>query len=187
MVCQLCYRTKLGTICYGEPQYGEGEAVIQLNDLPSNSVIFAIICNTDYIYTGETQRKTHYYYHLRMGENAYAPASPNYKWYKYRQNITDPTFTGIRDFMEADNEAAAFAVRPARTLVRAGEQLPLAFSGVQSWQIPVQLYNAAGTLVYQHSFLRDGVLPLPANLTPGMYILRALDHGQTATAKIVVK
>ncbi len=186
MVCQLAYKTLRGKIWYGEPLYGEGEATIKLNELPSNSVIFAIICNTDYIYTGETQRKTHYYYHLRMGENAYMPASPNYKWYKYRQNITDSTFDGIQDFTASD-EAAEFAVRPARTVVHAGEQLPLAFSGVQSWQIPVQLYNAGGSLIYQHSFLRDGVLPLPTTLTPGLYILRAMDHGQTATAKIIVK
>jgi hypothetical protein len=187
MVCQLCYKTKRGKIWYGEPLYGEGEATILLNESPANGVIIAVVCNTDYIYTGETLRKTHFNYHLFMGENAYKPATPSLKWYKNRQNISDPTFTGIDDFTAASTEAAEFALRPERTTVRAGEQLPLSFSGVQSWQIPVQLYNAAGSLIYQHSFLRDGVLPLPANLAPGMYILRAMDHGQQATAKIIVK
>ena len=187
MVCQLCYKTKRGKVWYGEPLYGEGEATILLNESPANGVIIAVVCNTDYIYTGETLRKTHFNYHLFMGENAYKPATPSLKWYKNRQNISDPTFTGIDDFTAASTEAAEFALRPERTTVRAGEQLPLSFSGVQSWQIPVQLYNAAGSLIYQHSFLRDGVLPLPANLAPGMYILRAMDHGQQATAKIIVK
>ena len=50
----------------------------------------------------------------------------------------------------------------------------------------IELYNAAGSLIYQHSFLRDGALPLPANLAPGMYILRAQDRNQTATARIIV-
>lgn len=186
MVCQLCYKTKRGNIWYGEPVYGEGEATILLNELPANAVIIAVVCNTDYIYTGDLQRKTHFNYHLFMGENAYKPASPNYKWYKYYQNITDPTFTGIEDFTQEAVVSSEFAIRPAQTVVTAGSQLPLTFCGVESWQIPVQIYNAAGSLVYQHSFLRDGVLPLPANLSPGLYILRALDHGKQATAKIVV-
>ena len=196
MVCQLCYRTKKGNVHYGQPLEGAGEASILLTEEPANGIIIAVICNTDYIYTGETLRKTHFDYRLRMGENAYKPASPNYKWYKYAQTIKDATYdyTGItvpegspEGASEFGDPTVEFAIRPAHTLVRAGESLPLTLTAVQNWQVPVQLLTATGQLLEQRSFLRNGDFPLPTSLTPGIYILRAMDGRRQATARIMVR
>lgn len=191
MVCQLCYRTKKGNVHYGQPLEGAGEASILLAEAPANGVVIAVICNTDYIYTGEALRKTHFDYRLRMLQNAYQPASPTYKWYKYAQTIKDATYnyTAIsvpKGNTEEGDPAVTFDIRPARTLVRAGEALPLTLTAVQSWQVPVQLLTATGQLVEQRSFLRNGDFPLPASLAPGIYILRAIDGHRQATARIMV-
>ena len=82
--------------------------------------------------------------------------------------------------------AATFGIHPARTLVRAGEALPLRLTAVQSWQVPVQLLTATGKLVEQRSFLRNGDFPLPPSLAPGIYILRAIDGRRQATARIMI-
>ena len=189
MTCQLCFRTKAGKVYYGEPLEGEGTATIKLYEAPANGVVIAVICNTDYIYTGETLRKTHFDYRLRMKDNAYKPAAPNYKWYKYAKSIKDATYdyTPVERLKADTDEAATFAIVPARTVVRAGERLPLTITCVHSWQIPVQLYNAAGQLLHQQSLLRSGDFELPDMLPAGIYVLRTTDGHRQATARIVVQ
>lgn len=196
MVCQLCYRTADGQIFYGEPIKGRSmrdvEVSMLMPEAPANGVVIAVITNTDYIYQSDQTRKKHHCYHLKMGKNVWQPASPNYKWYKYAEGIRDAAFnyTGIEE-MAADADQAAqqahFAVTPAYTVVHAGEELPLTFSAVGEWQIPVQLISASGQVIYQHSFLRNGNFPIPASATPGIYILRAISAGCQSTTRIVIQ
>ena len=195
MVCQLCYRTADGRIIYGEPVNGKRNNDVEVSMLmpeaPANGVVIAVITNTDYVYQGEQTRKAHYNYHLRMGDNVWQPASPNHKWYKWAERITDPSFdyTGIREMAAAaDNEAVdAFTMTPARTVVRAGERLWITMAGVDRWEVPVQICSAAGAVVYEQGFLRDGNLEVPASLRPGMYVIRAFCGKQTASAKLIVR
>lgn len=71
MSCQLCYRTEDGTTVYGEP-FSKGSYTMDFDKYkPANNVVFAVVCNLDYIYTGnENIRKNHYDYRLRLSSNA---------------------------------------------------------------------------------------------------------------------
>ena len=191
MVCILCYRTAQGKIYYSQPFNGrrgrDVEVSMLMPEAPANGVVLAVVVNTDYIYQGEQTRKAHYYYHIRMGQNVWQPASPKLKWYKYAQTIKDNTFdyTGI-DETPAE-ETVEFAVKPAHNAVRAGERLPVVITGADRWLVPVQIVSASGAVVYQQSFPRDGDLEVPASLRPGIYVLRAISGSKQSTAKLIVK
>lgn len=54
MSLQLCYRTKEGKTIYSQPVYA-GDCTISFGQgQPANGVIFAVICNSDYIFQGES-------------------------------------------------------------------------------------------------------------------------------------
>ena len=194
MVCQLCYRTADGRIIYGEPVNGKRNSDVEvamiMPEPPANGVVIAVITNTDYIYQGEATRKAHHNYHLRMGDNVWQPASPNYKWYKWSQTIRDNTFdyTGIREMAAAaSEEITAFTIHIAKPVVRAGEHVRVTMTGVDRWEVPVQICAASGAVVHTQGFLRDGELQVPASLTPGLYVVRAFCGGKQSAVKVVVK
>ena len=54
-------------------------------------------------------------------------------------------------------------------------------------QVPVRLYNQAGQLVSQQSFMRDGDYLIPSDIVPGIYVLQGLNGSQTSSVKITVK
>lgn len=188
MVCMLCYRTKQGKIFYSQPVEGEGEVVMRLQAQPANNVVIAVVCNTDYIYKGEQTRKQHFDYRLKMGDNIYQPAKAQLKWYNYRSTLRDQDFiTGIESAGGGQEEAARLAIVPKTTVVNRGDRLPLHISAVTQLQVPVRLYTYGGSLVYQQSFMRDGDFMVPTDIVPGMYIMQAVNGGETASVKIVVK
>ena len=187
MVAMLCYRTKKGDIYYSEPVQGEGDVLMRLVDEPANKVVILVVCNTDYIYKGEETRKAHFDYRLKMGDNVYQPAKAQLKWYDYSRTITDTEFiTGIADGAEWQ-EAARFKLEPLRTVVRRGESLPIHMTAVSQWQIPVQLYSQSGQLVYQQGFLHDGDFLVPADIAPGLYILKGVNGSESHSVKLVVR
>lgn len=187
MVAQLCYRTKKGAVYYSEPVYGEGDVLMKLKEQPANGVVILVVCNTDYIYIGEETRKKHFDYRVQMGENVFQPAKAQLKWYDYASTIRDTGFiTGVEVSTEAD-DAAKFTLTPARTVVSRGESLPLHITAVSHWQVPVQMFNQAGQLVYQQSFLHDGDFYIPADVSPGLYVLKASDGREKSSVKITVK
>jgi hypothetical protein len=81
MSCQLAYRDTSGNIYYGAP-VSSGACSIPLGNV-MNNVIVAVICNTDYIYSGETTRTAKYNYTLTMGAGVTGKANINTKWYNY--------------------------------------------------------------------------------------------------------
>lgn len=185
MVCQLAYRTARGKVYYSRPVEGEGDVVMQLKEVPANNVVIAIVCNTDYIYKGEETRKQHFDYRLKMGQNVYQPAKAQLQWYNYRKTLYDNTFTGI-DAPQEIEDKAEFALVPGKTVVRAGEDLPLTIRAAGRLHIQVRMYSASGTLVHAQSFMRDGNLNVPSQLSPGMYILQADNGSDKASVKIMV-
>ena len=186
MVCMLCYRTKQGKIYYSQPVEGEGDAVMRLQAQPANNVVIAVVVNTDYLYKGEATRKQHFDYRLKMGDNIYQPAKAQLKWYNYRATVRDQDFiTGLENVVA--EQPARFTIEPKTTVVGRGEPLPLHLSAVAQLQVPVRLYTYSGKLVCQQSFMRDGDFIVPANILPGMYILQAVNGGETASVKIIVK
>ena len=188
MVCMLCYRTKQGKIFYSQPVEGEGEVLMQLQGVPANNVVIAVVCNTDYVYKGEETRKQHFDYRLRMGQNVYQPAKAQLKWYNYRSVIRDQDFlSGIENAETPAADEVRFSLRPAHTVMSRGGQVWLNITAASQLQIPVRLIDSAGRVVCQQSLMRNGYYDIPADITPGLYILQALCNGQKASVKVVVK
>lgn len=185
MVCQLAYRTTRGRVYYSRPVEGEGDVVMQLKEVPANNVVIAIVCNTDYIYKGEETRKQHFDYRLKMGQNVYQPAKAQLQWYNYRKTLYDNTFSAI-DSVPAEDRGTEFAIVPSKTVVRAGEMLPLSIRAASSLYVPVRMYSAAGTLVHAQNFMRDGNFEIPSRLPSGLYILQADNGSDKASVKIMV-
>ena len=185
MVCMLCYRSKQGRLHYSYPVEGEGDVTMTISDKPANNVVIAVVCNTDYIYKGEQTRKQHFDYRLKMGQNIYQPAKAQLKWYNYRSTIRDNTFTAIESV--TSEEPVTFTIRPAKTVVRRGESLPMHITAASRLQVPVRLFDGSGRLVYSQSFLRDGDYHIPTNITPGIYIMQGINGKETSSVRIIVK
>ncbi len=81
MSCQLVYRDTSGNIHYGAP-VSSGVCSIPVANV-RNNVVVAVICNTDYIYYGESTRTAHYDYTITMGTGITGKANINTKWYDY--------------------------------------------------------------------------------------------------------
>jgi hypothetical protein len=81
MSCQLVYRDTSGNIRYGVP-VSSGACSIPLANV-RNNVVVAVICNTDYIYYGETTRTAKYNYTLTLGAGVTGKANIYTKWYDY--------------------------------------------------------------------------------------------------------
>lgn len=188
MECQLAFRSKRGKVYYSQPVQGAGEVTIELADVPANNVIIAVVCNTDYIYKGEATRKAHYDYRLKMMDNAYQPASSNYKWYNYRGLIVDKNFDKD-DYVSVApiEESVTFGFTTDKQVVKAGETLNVSFTGASQWMVQVRMFAMNGRNVYNQSLLRNGAYYIPADVEPGMYILQAQNGREMASVKIVVE
>lgn len=189
MECQLAYRSKRGKVYYSQPVQGAGEVSMELTDVPANNVIIAVVCNTDYIYKGEATRKAHYDYRLKMVENAYQPASSNYKWYNYRGLVIDKNFDK-NDYVSVDpleEEAVRFGFTLDKTRLKAGEAVNIEFTGASQWMVQVRMVGMDGRIVYAQSLLRDGAYHIPADVEPGMYVLQAQNGGEKASVKVIVE
>ena len=81
---QLCYRSEKGTPVYTRPTKGSASQTIRFGDRkPARGVIFAVICNLDYTYTGnEDIRKNRYDYRIRI-DGAAVPADIHTDWFNW--------------------------------------------------------------------------------------------------------
>jgi hypothetical protein len=79
MSCQLVYRDTSGNIRYSAP-VSSGTCTIPLSNV-KNNVVVAVICNTDYIYNGESTRTAHYDYRLTLGSGVTGTADINTQWF----------------------------------------------------------------------------------------------------------
>ncbi len=82
----LCYRATDGTPVYSEPITGEGTVTLRLDKTPSstsgNQMVFAVIVNTDYKFTGnENIRTKHFNYKLKLEEGLSGAGASNVKYY----------------------------------------------------------------------------------------------------------
>jgi hypothetical protein len=87
MSCQLCYRTKEGVTVYSQP-FSNGSLTLNFDKYkPANGVVFAVVCNLDYKFTGNTNiRKNHYDYRLKLSKNAHT-ANVYGKWFNWDQEL----------------------------------------------------------------------------------------------------
>lgn len=81
MTCQLLYRAKDGSIVYGVPAKG-GTCSLRLVKPVKNSVVIAVICNTDYRYEGDITRRRKFDYRLVPVSGIDGPADIYEKWWE---------------------------------------------------------------------------------------------------------
>ncbi len=90
----LCYKTASGTAHYSQMVYC-GEMALDITDTPANGIIFCVVCNTDYIYTGDEQRQHHWDYRIRLREGALGLADKDLKWYMNEKSIVENDYDDL--------------------------------------------------------------------------------------------
>lgn len=140
MTMRLCYRATDGTPVYGTP-VSSGTATLRLDKPPANSVVIAVICNTDYKYLGEATRKAHYDYRLKPVTGVTAAASVNTKWY----DVTLAYTTGVQDkpVRAPGKVASTFELR------REAGAVLVDYTLAKGGPVKLDLYSASGSLI-QH-------------------------------------
>lgn len=184
----LCYRTKNGD-CYYSQTVRCGNMSIDLTPGPANGVIFCVVVNTDYIYTGDAQRKHHWDYRLRFGSGALAVADPYIKWFFYENTLRDTEFeTGIqdveRDYAEITNTDG---VKILSGMIQAGQSLQLDLGGINPSDVTVRMVGISGVVVAGGRLESNGSFILPGNLPSGLYVLTFAYGENRDVVKIVVK
>lgn len=189
----LCYRTKSGECYYSQP-VSCGTMRIDLTKEPANRVIFCVIVNTDYRYTGDGQRKHHWDYRIRLGENALAIADTHLKWFFYENTIKDAIYdedkaVGIEDINQqptiADSNEAH--VKILTSVIRSGNTVQLQLDGVSASDVKVHMVGLSGVIVDAANLNSDGTYTMPTNLNSGLYIIKFTHHGKVDTYKVIVK
>lgn len=173
MRAQLCYRTKSGDIYYSQPVHC-GTLTMDMTDAePANGVIFCVVANTDYIYTGDAQRKKHFDYRIKLGENALATADPYKGWYFYENNIVDDDFeTGIESVQdESVKVTSKKGVLLGSGVFRGGDKLNITLNGVNAEDVQVHIVGLPGIIAANDNLTSQGTYTLPYNLPHGTYFI----------------
>jgi len=190
MRCQLCYRTSDGRTFYSQPVKDFGKMVLNwdASNAPANGVIFIVPCNTDYIFTGDAQRKKHWDYRIKFGRGAYAVADIYQKWYFYERTITDPTYdesivTGVEDVVAAKTHDDG-QIRILSSVLKGGQRLKLDLAGIPASELKAHLVGLAGVVIDEQQVADDGTVQLPAQLQRGLYVLAINHNGKIQSFKV---
>ena len=188
MRAQLCYRTKRGKAYYSQPVHC-GTLTIDISDKPANGVIFCVVANTDYIYTGDAQRKKHWDYRIKLGEGALATASKDCKWYFYEKTITDQDFvTDIKDVEFGDTELPKYeGVRLMSSVVKSGDNISVDLNGADANDINVRIVGLSGVVVESGNLNSDGTYTIPAGLRKGLYFITFSNGDRRDVFKVLMK
>ncbi len=191
MLCQMCYRTRDGRTFYSQPVHcGKMKLTWNSSNKPANGVVFVVPCNTDYIYTGDEQRKKHWDYRIKLGEGAIAPASTMIKWYMYEQTLVDEEFvTGVEapQIAEAGISSEDAQIRILSGALHSGQQIRFDLAGVNPADITAHLVGVSGVVIEQQPMGVDATIQLPSNVRRGMYILALRYNGKVSTFKVYVE
>ena len=203
MRAQLCYITPDGKNYYSQPVQC-GKMVIDVTDRPANNVIFCVVCNTDYIYTGNDQRKHHYDYRIRFGKGALQLAELYTKWNLNEETLTDATYD--EDAARAKQEEATAITAPEITPAPAagapgangvrlltgnclaGQPITVQLaSGISSSDVTVNIFGLSGIMA-DEAPLTGNQYTLPSNLQSGLYFIKFIQkNGKCDTYKVIVK
>lgn len=176
MTCQLCYRTRSGTIVYSKVVNG-GDCTLKLNSLPANNVVIAVICNTDYIYEGDTTRKKHFDYRLQKVKGVTTVAQYTGKWYDWTKTIA------------VDVETPKVAVAPLKfkNPIQQGEDLNLYFDQPLTAPTEIVIRNLYGQIVFKQQVEGTSTLQTSSRLSPGLYMVSSRCSGKEQVQKLIVK
>jgi hypothetical protein len=130
----ICYRATDGTPVYSEPITGEGTATLRLDKTPSSTggtqMVFAVVVNTDYQYTGNTEiRKKHFDYKLKL-ESGISGAGDAYTKY-YNDFKLDYKWPEIGDSPVSSSSSSATSSSNSSSSVKSSSsQVPASSSSV---------------------------------------------------------
>ena len=169
---------------------------LSIEDEPANGVVFCVVANTDYKYTGDSQRKKHWDYRIRLGEGALAVADQHQRWYFYENTITDSDFeTGIESIEDGQwamgnelvGESLDNHLRLLTGVIQSGGEVRISVEDIDPTQVGVQVVGLQGTIMQQGSLSAQGTFRMPTNLRHGLYLLYFTYQGEHTTYKVLVK
>ncbi len=189
----LCYKTASGATHYSQ-MVRCGDMTIDITDTPANGVIFCVVCNTDYIYTGDSQRSHHWDYRIRLCEGALGIADKDKKWFMNEQTITDDSYedlSAVEDIWADDEEGNPSLegnVRLMDGVVLSGGTVHFALSaGINPTDIGVRIVGIQGVVAANGRLTPEASYTLPSNLTHGLYVLGLTLGSQHTAIKFIVK
>ncbi|SFF00872.1 Por secretion system C-terminal sorting domain-containing protein [Chitinophaga sp. CF118] len=205
MTCQLVYRSTTGVPVYSQ-FVSSGTCSLKLDVPPASGVVIAVITNTDYIYNGETTRKAHYDYRLRLVTGVTGTASVNTKWYNSAtlasaRTAGDDTADEIgidwskycNHSFENTREVAEVKkiVNPAEFLmypnpVVESTNLKLEFTNAEMEKTVITIIKMTGERVFETVTVGKNYIINTKNLKSGFYLVRIKNSKTNTTQKLVV-
>ncbi|MBR2900367.1 MAG: DUF4859 domain-containing protein [Fibrobacter sp.] len=157
----ICYRATDGTPVYSEPITGEGTATLRLDKTPSSTggtqMVFAVVVNTDFQYTGNTEiRKKHYDYKLKL-ESGISGAGDAYTKY-YNDFKLDYAWPEIGDVPAASSSSVASSSSAVPkssssvTLASSSSAVPVSSSSVNAPAGETAVYEIKVTLPIDENY-----------------------------------
>ena len=191
MRAQLCYRTKNGKAFYSQPVYcGMMKMSWSQTERPANDVVFAVVCNTDYIYTGDEQRKHKWDYRLKLGDGAIGLAATDIRWFNYSQTLVDKAFeTGIEAIDDTDEatDQSSETFHILSTVHHSGSTVQFDLGSVMPDKVVAHLVGLSGVLIDEQPLSADATITLPGHLPHGLYVL-SLKYGESIQSfKIIIE
>jgi hypothetical protein len=206
MTCQLCYRAIDGTAVYSQI-VSSGNCTLQLDKAPASGVVIAVICNTDYIYYGESTRTAHYDYRLQLITGVVGAADIYTKWYTNGATLKSaptnplPAFdisrycnhglNGLKPIAAKENKMAdanTLEVRIYPNPVKKSEMLNIDLSNLPQGPKQIEIINTQGQTIYKEKI--DGsVLTIKTGdlLEAGLYLVTISNSNITKTYKLLVQ
>ena len=198
----LCFKTKDGKAYYSQiVRCGDMTLNIPSGVRPANNVIFCVVCNTDYVYTGDAQRMHHWDYRIHLGENCLGVAGQHKKWYMNEQTINDDPYENMEEYIDfpnaiesvfADNsevegKALADRIKLMSGMVMSGKDISVAYTNLDPTEVQVRIAGLQGLIESNGHLSSDGHYRLPQNLRHGLYLLVFNYRGEQVTYKVIVK
>jgi hypothetical protein len=177
MSLQLCYRTRDGQTVYSNPVYG-GDCSLSLDLQPANSVVFAVITNTDYIYKGEETRTAHYDYRLQLVEGVSHTADINKQWYDWTKVIS--TAQAVKEF--SDGPGLVIYPVPAER----NSPITVRFETPPASPVTMRIMNVRGQMVWSEEINGDITIGAGELPVPGVYIATFQGEDGIAYKRLVV-
>jgi len=183
MTCQLCYRTKAGEIVYSQLVFA-GDCTLRLDKVPANGVVFAVICNTDYVYKGEETRKAHFDYRLKLVNGVERTASIYQKWYDWTSDIVETTTSLQPTEISNGNEALIYP----NPIDHINGELNIKFKSEVTDPIIVKITDMRSHVVYNNVVNNGSKINTTGFLKEGVYIvtLKTSQNESVYTYKLAV-
>jgi chitodextrinase len=199
MTCQICYRATDGTPVYSQ-MVSSGNCTLNLTKAPANNVVIVVICNTDYVYNGESTRTAHYDYRLQLGTGATGTADINTKWYAtgvksapVNTEMFDIAKYCGRAFHSPQELEATQAVQNEQVLVYPN---PVSKNGVLHIELSnksnesktIEIRNTQGQVVYSKTTHSTDIMVERSELQgSGLYLITVQSATGTKTYKLMVE